>query len=96
MVQRKGSIRRRTRHKLKKNIRQKGKINIAKYLQEFKTGDKVILNADSGFQKGVYPFRYHGLPGIIKSKTGSCYNVVVKAGKLEKQFIVHPVHLKQS
>lgn len=95
MVQRSGGFRRKTRHKLKKNIRQKGKISIHNYLQEFKSGDKVLLKAEPSIQKGMYFPRFHSKVGIITKKQGKCYKILIKDHNKEKILIVHPIHLKR-
>ncbi|PLW80029.1 50S ribosomal protein L21e [Candidatus Woesearchaeota archaeon] len=93
MVTRTGGFKRKTRHKLSKNIRQKGKVSLKKYFQEFETGERCVLKCEPAVQKGMYFPRFHGKSGIVKSKRGACYEVTIKDGKLEKTIIVHPVHL---
>lgn len=93
-MQRVGGFRRKTRNKLKKNVRQKGKINIRKYFQKFKKGDKVVFKAEPAIQKGMYHPRFHGKVGVVTGKTGNCYDVKIKDGKKVKLFKVHPIHLK--
>ncbi|MFW6013920.1 MAG: 50S ribosomal protein L21e [Candidatus Nanoarchaeia archaeon] len=95
MVQRIGGIRRKTRNKFKKGYRDKGKLSIRKYMQNFEQGDKVSLSADSAVQKGLYPPRFHGKIGCVNGKKGWCYEVAVKDGGKLKCVIVHPVHLKK-
>ena len=95
MVKKTGGFRRKTRHKLSKPRRKKGKISIKKFFQSFEKGDKVSLNAEPAVQKGMYFPRFHGKTGIIKKKIGRCYNLLIKDGKKEKTLIVHPVHLKK-
>jgi len=95
MVQRAGSFRRKTRSKLRKNIKDRGKISIKNYLRSFKKGERVILKAEPAVQKGMYFPRYHGKSGLIKSKRGNCYEVLIKDGGKEKTLIVHPIHLKK-
>ncbi len=94
MAKRIGTFRRKTRSKLKKNYRDRGKLNLSRYLQKFEIGDKVCLFAEPSVQKGMYFPRFHGKAGIIKNKKGKCYEVLIKDGK-EKILIVHPVHLKR-
>ena len=96
MVQRTGGSRRKTRSKLKKNIREKGKISICKYFQKFQEQDRVRLNAEPGIQKGMYFPRFHNKTGIITGKQGDCYELQIKDGGRIKTLIVHPVHLKKS
>ncbi|MBW2992831.1 50S ribosomal protein L21e [Candidatus Woesearchaeota archaeon] len=95
MAQRIGGQRRKTRHKLQKKTRQKGKISITKYFQEFSKGDKVLLAAEPAVHTGMYNPRFHSKVGIIKSKRGNCYNIQIKDGGKEKTLIVHPVHLRR-
>ncbi len=70
MVTRIGGFRSRTRDKLKKGIRQRGKISVSKYFQEFKTGDKVNLSAEPAVQKGMYHPRYMNKNAVVLDKTG--------------------------
>lgn len=96
MSERIGGFRRKTRHKLRRNIKDKGKISLNQYLQTFKTGDKVYLKMNSSIHKGPYFPRFHGLAGIIRNKQGSCYHVAIKDGNKPKILIVHPSHLKRA
>jgi len=95
MAQRTGGFRRKTRSKLKKNVRRKGKISLSKYFQNFDENDKVRLIAEPAVQKGMYFPRFHNKAGIIKGKKGVCYQVMIKDGGKEKVLIVHPVHLRR-
>jgi len=95
MAKRIGGLRRKTRHKLKKGFRNRGKINISKYLQSFQEGEKVTLKAEPAVQKGMYYRRFHGKVGIVKCKKGRCYEVAIKDGGKQKALIIHPVHLKR-
>jgi ribosomal protein L21E len=96
MVSKIGGMRRKTRHKLLKPRRNKGKISMTNFFQTFKEGEKVILKAESAMQKGMYFPRFHGKSGIIKKKVGSCYSVSITDGKKLKEPVVHPVHLKKT
>ena len=95
MVQRIGGLRRKTRGKLRKSLRTKGKISIRRYFQEFKVDQKVGLSFEPAVQKGTYHPRFYGKAGIIKGKIGECYEVAIKDGKIKKSLIIHPVHLKE-
>lgn len=94
-MKRTGRLRRKTRHKMQKDVRRKGKISLTRYFQEFKDGDRVGFAAEPAVQTGVYPRRYHGNAGLVVGKRGTCYIVQVKERKMMKSFIVHPVHLKR-
>lgn len=95
MVQRVGGFRRKTRYKLSKDIRSKGKISLTNYFQKFNENDKVKLLANPSVQKGMYFPRFHGKFGLIKEKRGSSYIVQIKDGNKQKSLIVHPIHLKK-
>ena len=95
MAKRVGGFRRKTRNKLRRNIRQRGRIDIKRYLQSFFVNEKVNLSADSSYQDGMYYPRFHGKTGIVTGKQGDCYKVSIKDGDKLKKLIVHPVHLKR-
>lgn len=96
MAKRVGSFRRKTRSKLKKPARAKGKISIRKFFQKFKEGDTVYLKAEPAVQKGMYFPRFHGRAGVITGKKGKCYVMSIKDGNKKKTLIVHPIHLKKA
>jgi len=96
MVKRTGAGRRKSRHKLSKNAKDKGKISLTKYFQKFNIDDRVILKADPAVQKGMYHVTFHGKSGLIKTQKGACYEVEIKDGGKLKTVIVHPIHLKQN
>ena len=91
-----GGFRRKTRHKLSKNIKERGKIGITRFFRKFIEGDRVCLNAEPAYQKGMYNPRFHGKIGTVVGKKGKCYEIKFKDIKKEKKVVVHPVHLKRS
>ncbi len=95
MVQRIGGFRRKTRQKLSKSRRSKGKISVKNFFQTFEEGEKVVLSAEPAVQKGMFFPKFYGKVGIIKKKVGRCYKVLIKDGKKEKNPIIHPIHLKK-
>lgn len=95
MVKRIGSVRRKSRHKLRQHYKDKGKISLSQYFQKLNIGDKVALRANLAITKGMYHPRFHGKTGAIAGKKGRCYQVAVKDGKKQKIFNVHPIHLKR-
>ncbi|MFH1649498.1 MAG: 50S ribosomal protein L21e [Candidatus Woesearchaeota archaeon] len=93
MVTRIGGSRRKTRGKLTKPLRNKGKTPIRKMLQTFEPGDKVFLAAEPSVQGGMYDFAKHGAVATVLKKQGDCYVVQIYDHTVAKKFIVHPVHL---
>ena len=96
MVMRIGGARRKTRDKYKKNIRDKGKLSLKRFFKEYKIGEKVVLSAEPAYQKGIYHRRFHGKSGIITGSQGECYYVTLKDGRVEKNVLVHRVHIKRA
>ncbi|MEM4268117.1 MAG: 50S ribosomal protein L21e [Candidatus Woesearchaeota archaeon] len=94
-MQRIGGIRRRSRSKLKKHYKQRGKVSLRKYFQSFKEGDRVVLCAEPSIQKGIYHMRFHGKTGIIIRLKGKHCNVLINDKGKEKIILAHPVHLKK-
>lgn len=95
MVKVVGGFRRKTRHKLKRDKADRGKLSISKYFQKFSVGDKVAFKANPVLQTGMYNPRYHGMVGSVKGMKGRCYEVTVTDGGKEKTMIVHPLHLRR-
>ena len=93
-MQRIGGFRRKTRHKLKKNFREKGKLSVSRFMKNFEIGETVHLKAEPGFQKGMYFPRFHGRTGRVVRKQGSCYLVQIKDLSKTKTVLIHPIHLK--
>ncbi|MFA5406850.1 MAG: 50S ribosomal protein L21e [Candidatus Nanoarchaeia archaeon] len=88
--------RRGTRRKLKKSVRDKGKVTIRRLVQEFKKGERVIIKPEPSIQKGLPYKRFFGKQGFILDKKGKAYIVQVKDGNSIKQAISLPVHLRVS
>ncbi|MBI4441241.1 50S ribosomal protein L21e [Candidatus Woesearchaeota archaeon] len=93
MSARKGGTRRKSRHKLMKSFRTRGKISVTRYLREFTNGEQVVLLADSAVHEGLYHPRFHGKNGEVVGKQGRCYYIKITDGGKNKQILVHPIHL---
>jgi len=86
-------IRRRTRN-FKIIARDRGKIRIRKYLQEFKENDRVSISIDPSYQSIPHP-RFQGLSGIVIGNQGRSYYVKIKDGNKTKKILVSPEHLSR-
>lgn len=95
MVQRIGGFRRKTRYKLRKNVRQRGKISLKNYFQRFNNGESVTLVPEPAIQSGMFFPRFQGKTGVVIGKQGECYRVQIYDGSLPKELLVHPVHLRR-
>ncbi len=94
MVNRIGGDRRKSRYKLQKEARRKGKISVSRFMQSFEAGQKVHLSIEPAIHKGGYHVRFIGKTGVVKGARGRCYEVAISDGGKEKMLIIHPVHLK--
>lgn len=95
MSQRKYGYRRKTRDKISKSIREKGKFTVNNLLETYKTGDRVVLKIDSAFHRGMFLPRFHGRVGIVQGSRGKCYTITMMDGNKEKTVIAHPAHLQR-
>lgn len=95
MARRMGSFRRKTRQKFAKDPKEKGRIPIARIMQQFKLGEKTYLKMDSSIHTGPFFRRFHGRTGIVTGKQGDCYLVEIKDKDKNKTVIVHPAHMRK-
>ncbi len=79
---------------LKKKLRDKGKIELSLYFQEFKEGEKVAVKIEPSLNFS-FPERMQGRTGSIKEKRGRAYIVKIKDQDKEKRFLIEPIHLKK-
>jgi len=73
--------------------RTRGKIPVTKYLQNFNTGDVVVVKHEPAIHDGMPHPRFKGITGKILGKQGTAYQVQVKDGDSYKTLIVAAVHL---
>lgn len=78
----------------RKNIRQRGKLSLSNYFQEFVKGDRVAIVREHS-ENPKFPKRIQGISGVIAGQRGSAYIVRIKEGNKEKIHIIKPVHLKK-
>jgi len=90
-----GGTRRKTRSLLRKYKKDKGKLSLRKYFQSFNQGDKVQLVLDSAVHEGMFYPCFYGKVGMVTGKRGTCYEVQIFDGSVEKTIITHPIHLKR-
>ena len=84
-----------TRRKFKKKPREKGKIRIRAALENYKTGESVIIKVDSSYHKGMPYKRFLGKQGKILEKRGNSYVIEIKDGNKQKTIICAPLHIKR-
>jgi len=86
-----GGYRRRTRN-IKVPLREKGKVKIRRYLQNFEMDDMVSISIDPSYSSIPHP-RFRGKCGKIVGKQGRSYYVRIKEGKKIKHILTSPEHL---
>ena len=65
-------------------------------MQTFSDGDTVNVIIDPSFQKGQPHHRFHGLTGKITGNQGKAYVVRTRVGKMDKELIIRPEHLRKA
>ena len=93
MVQRTGGYRKKSRDKLSKHPRDRGKISTTRLMQIFEIGDKVIIKIEPAVHKAMPHPRYKGRTGTVTEKRGDAVIVAIKDGGKTKHLISAPVHL---
>lgn len=77
-----------------KSMREKGKLQLNKYFQDLKVGDRVAVVIE-GSTPFSFPERMQGRTGKVEAKRGRAYVVKIKDQQQEKRFIIAPIHLKK-
>jgi large subunit ribosomal protein L21e len=84
-----------TRSLLKKRVRERGIKPPSYLLQDYKTGEKVVLKYDPSVHKGMPHRRFHGKIGTVVGRRGRAYLIQVSDGEKAKTLIARPEHLKR-
>ncbi|MCD6411819.1 MAG: 50S ribosomal protein L21e [Thermoplasmata archaeon] len=92
-MKRSRGFRSKTRKKLR--IKRREVFPITRALQEFEIGEKVCIDIDPSFHKGMPHPRFQGYTGEIEGKQGNAYKVGIRDGGKHKVLIVLPEHLKR-
>lgn len=92
MVRSSKGHKRRTRHRLKRELREK--FTVEPVIKEFKLGDKVIIKISPSARTFPHPI-YLGLAGHVSGVRGRSYIVSVRKGRKEKSLIVRPENLRR-
>lgn len=93
MVKRTGGFRSKTRHKLRKHPRDRGKISTTRLLQQLEIGDSVIIKQDPAVHKMMPNPKYRSQTGKVVGKQGRVYVIAIKDGGKTKYLQSAPIHL---
>ena len=78
----------------RKNIKERGKIRLSEYFQKFNEDDRVSVKRELSVTSS-FPERLQGRSGVIVGKRGTSYIIKLKDIKKNKNYIIHPIHLKK-
>lgn len=78
----------------KKKIRTRGKLQLSRYFQNLKEGDKIAVIRE-GSVNASFPERLQGRTGTVMGKQGRAYIVKMMDHNKEKKFIIQSIHLKK-
>jgi len=78
----------------RKNIRERGKLQLSRYFRDIKEGERVAVVIEKSV-KSSFPERIQGRTGVIINKRGKAYLVEIKDQNKDKKFLIEPIHLKK-
>ena len=96
MTKRSQGLRSGSRHKLSRPSRERGLSPITRSLQTFEDGDTVSIVIDPSYHRGQPHHRFHGLTGKVMRIQGKAYVIRTRVGKMDKELIVRPEHLRKA
>lgn len=86
--------RKKTRYKLKKDLRRRGIVPVTAVIQRFEIGQKVHVVCEPSIQKGMPNRRFHGKTGTVMGQRGRAWVLSIRDGDKDKVVIARPQHLK--
>jgi len=84
------------RSRTRKALRQRPAFRpaITRFLQEFRTGQKVVIVIEPSSSSGMPHSRYNGRVGRVKERKGKSYIIEIIDGNKVKKLISRPEHLR--
>ena len=86
-------MRKKSRDKLSRTVRTRGKSSVVRAIQEFETGAMVHVIIDPSIHKGMPHPRFHGKTGEVVGTRGRAFVLRVTDGNATKTLITLPEHL---
>ena len=77
-----------------KKIRERGKLKLSRYFQQFNSGDSVSVVRELSIQSS-FPEKLQGRTGVVENRRGNSFVVKILDGRKQKKFLIQPVHLKK-
>jgi large subunit ribosomal protein L21e len=94
MAVRSKGLRSKSRNKLTKKPRERGRPPVTHTLREFPPGTRVAVKINPSVLKGMPHIRFQGLTGVVIGRQGNAFRVQVNDKKKAKELVVRPEHLR--
>ena len=94
MVVRSKGFRSKTRHKLSKHPRTRGKPPVTHSLRDYPPGTKVAITINASVHKGMPHPRFQGLTGNVIERRGDAFVIELFSKNKLKTIIARPEHLR--
>lgn len=78
----------------RKNVKKQGKLELSKYFQEFKSGERVAIVREHSLNP-AFPKRMQGKTGMVIGMRGNSYLIKIRDGNMIKMHIIKPANLKR-
>ncbi|HDM35855.1 MAG TPA: 50S ribosomal protein L21e [Candidatus Syntrophoarchaeum butanivorans] len=86
-------VRRKSRHKLRKKVRERGISPVTRAIQEFEPGEMVHIRIDPSVHRGMPNPKFHGKTARVIGMRGRAFRLEVRDGNKMKEIFVRPEHL---
>lgn len=87
-------LRSKSRNKLTKSPRERGRPPVTHSLREFAEGARVAVVINPSILKGMPHIRFQGFSGKVLGRQGEGVRVLIRDGKKPKELVVRPEHLR--
>ena len=87
-------LRSKSRNKLTKSPRERGRPPVTHSLRDFPEGSRVAIKINPSILKGMPHIRFQGFTGVVEGKQGNAFRVIIHDGDKRKELVVRPEHLK--
>ncbi len=85
-----------TRYKMRRRLGERGPVTVNRIVRVFEVGDRVAINIEPSFHKGMPFKRFHGMTGIVEGVRGEAYIVRISDQGKDKTVVTYPVHLQRA
>jgi len=94
MAVRSKGLRSKSRNKLTKSPRERGRPPVTHTMREYPVGSRVAIKINPAILKGMPHIRFQGHSGVVAGKQGNSFVISVYSGNKLKELVVRPEHLK--